>query len=202
MHQQPDLKRAGPRFEVWAQLCLCDSDADVIRDLLMHQVGIKRKALVQRMHITVYHARRPMWRLESADEPATLVIPTEDTRFMVMAPGGENPRPGLEPAKCKVGIRIQKKNIARPEILRLREKLLIHETPEVLGSRRRSTHTSNAFGARHFQPHMAVLRPGNGIDRDLTKLGVLFRNEIKSLTFDRFCIELVRRDASGNRILT
>ena len=109
---------------------------------------------------------------------------TEDTRFIVMAPGGENPRPELEPAKRKVGIRIQRKNIARPAILRLRERLLIHETPEVLGTRRRSTHSFNAFGARHFQPHMALLRPGSGIDRDLTKLGVLFRNEIKSLTFD------------------
>ena len=67
-------------------------------------------------------------------------------------------------------VSIQRKNIAQPEILRLRERLHIHETPEVLGSRRRSTHSFDAFGARHFQPHMALLRPGNGIDRDLKKL--------------------------------
>lgn len=186
------MEKQWEKFEVWAQLRLCPNDLALIRDILAFKLHIKPKAIVQRMHITVYHARRPMWHLEPTDEIVNLVIPTEGTRFMVMAPGGENPRPELEPAKRKVGIRIQRKNIARPKILRFRDRLLIHETSEVLGNRRRSTHTSNAFGARNFQPHMALSRPDNGIDRDLTRLGVLFRNEIKSLTFDRFLIELVK----------
>jgi len=195
-----DQRKTAPRFEVWAQLCLCDSDAALIRNLLTTRLGIKPKILVNRMHITVYHARRPIRQLQPAVEPSHVVIPTEATRFMVMAPGGENPRSELDPAKNKVGIRIQKKDGARQEILWFRERLLIHETPEVLGRRKRSTHTANAFGARHFQPHMAVLRSGSGIDRDLTKLGLLFRHEIKSLTFDRFLIDLVQRDAEGKRI--
>ena len=86
------------------------------------------------------------------------------------------------------------------QVTKFRERLLAHETPEVLGGRRPSTHVSNAFGARNFQPHMALLRPGNGVDRDLTKLGSIFRQEIKSLTFDRFCIEIVLWDANGNRV--
>lgn len=73
--------------------------------------------------------------------------------------------------------------------------------PEVLGSRRPSTHKANAFGARHFQPHVALLRPGSGIDRDLTKLGTVFRQKMQSLTFDRFCIEIVFRDQYGSRVI-
>jgi len=184
---------------VWAQLFLCDADSTLIWDVLTSKCSIKRKVLVPKMHLTIYHARRPMLSLQPCAEATNVVIPTAETRFMVLAPGGENPRPELEPRKKKVGIRVQRKNDGRPEILKFRERLLAHETPEVLGSRRPSTHVSNAFGARNFQPHMALLRPGNGVDRDLTKLGSIFRQEIKSLTFDRFCIEIVLWDANANR---
>ena len=80
-----------------------------------------------------------------------------------------------------------------PVIMAFRQRLLVYETQAVLGNRRPSTHRTNAFGARHFQPHMALLKPGSGIDRDLTKLGKLFRDHVRDLTFDRFVIEVVRR---------
>lgn len=186
-----------PSFEVWAQLFLCDC-AKVL-DLLRTKCGIKRKSLVQRMHITIYYARRPMWGVITETEAVNVAIPTAETRFVVMAPGGENPRPELDPAKRKVGIRVQRSNVARKAIQKLRNRLLHHETPEVLGGRRPSTHSSNAFGARHFQPNMALVRPGNGIDQDLTKLGVIFRREIDTLTFDTFAVEIFQRDVHGSR---
>ena len=201
MQAQGSFIRPATRIEVWAQLFLCNADSALIWDMLTVKCGIKRNVLVPKMHITIYHARRPMQTLRSCTEAANVLIPTAETRFMVLAPGGENPRPELEPRKKKVGIRVQRKNDGRPEILKFRERLLAHETPEVLGGRRPSTHGSNAFGARNFQPHMALLRPGNGVDRDLTILGNVFRQEIKSLTFDRFCIEIVNWDVNGNRIL-
>lgn len=85
--------KTRPEFEVWAQLFLCDSDADLIKAFLIKQYNVKPNKLIPRMHITIYHARRPMWRLAPADESARVVILTNSTRFMVLAPGGENPRP-------------------------------------------------------------------------------------------------------------
>jgi len=201
MNQQS--KVAGPvsRTEVWAQLFLCDADRTRVWQVLTSECGIKPKALIRNMHMTVYHARRPMFGLIACNEAVNVFVPIAETRFMVLAPGGENPRPELEPRLKKVGIRIQKKNIARERIQELRNRLLLHETAEVLGSRRPSTHTANAFGARHFQPHLALLRPGSGIDRDLTKVGAVFRQKMQSLTFDRFCIEIVLRDQHGSRVI-
>ena len=147
--------------------------------------------------MTVYHARRPMPRLLPANEAIHLVVPTSETRFMVLAPGGENPRPELDPKSHKVGIRIQKKNRSRPEIMAFRDRLLAYETPSVLGNRRPSTLTRNAFGSRNFQLHMAMLRSGSRIERDLTKAGRAFRRAIDCLTFDRFIIiDVIRRTVS------
>jgi len=178
--------------EVWAQLWLCVEDSIRIKELLASN-GVKRSTILSRLHITVYHARRPMPGVVEIDEPISLIVPTAETRFMVLAPGGENPRPELIPGHRKVGIRIQKKNDARPHIEAFREKLLRHETPSVLGRRVSSTRTRSAFGARNFQPHMALLGARSGVDRDLTNIGRLFRSGISILRFDRFSIQVVEK---------
>ena len=179
--------------EVWAQLFLCEEDRARIHEFFVSEFGVKPRCVVRNMHITVYHARRPMPGVVSATEPAALVLPVAETRFMVMAPGGENSRPELDPARRKVGIRVHKQSAALSAILELRERLLRHETQRVLGRRPPSTHRSNAFGARHYQPHMAVLRAGSGVDRDLTLFGEPFREQLGNLRFDRFEVEVVRR---------
>jgi hypothetical protein len=179
--------------EVWAKLILCDEDRDRIRSFLISRCDFKSRSIVKRMHITVYHARRQMPGVRPSSEPTRVTVPTSETRLMVFAPGGENPRPELDPARLKVGIRVQKKNIARSAILTLRERLLRHENRSVLGKRHPSTLSRSAFGARHFQPHMAILRAGSGVDRDLTKLGIQFRESIDVLHFDRFEIDVVSK---------
>jgi hypothetical protein len=145
------------------------------------------------MHMTVYYARRAMPGVTPTTEPALVALRVADTRFMVMAPGGENPRPELEPGQRKVGIRIQKQSDAMPTILAYRGRLLQCETMDVLGWRAPSTTKKNAFGARHFQPHIAMLRAGSNIDRDLAPLGRLFREEIGILTFDSFVVDVVTK---------
>jgi hypothetical protein len=183
--------------EVWARLCLCDDDCARIRAFFVSELGIKRRSIVRKMHITVYHARRPMPGVVSVSEPAHVILPAIETRFMVMAPGGENPRPELDPASRKVGIRVHKQSTALPEILEFRRRLLQLETQRVLGNRSPSTHRRNAFGARHFQPHMVVLRAGSGIHRDLTLLGSRFREGLGELTFDTFSIDVVTGAGEG-----
>jgi hypothetical protein len=93
MQPQTNFTKPTNRVEVWAQLSLCATDCALIRDVLSSRCGIKGKVIVPKMHITVYHARRPMLSLHSCAEAAHLVIPTAETRFMVLAPGGENPQP-------------------------------------------------------------------------------------------------------------
>lgn len=182
-------------FEVWAQLFLCETDCNRVREFLVSELGVRPTSVVRNMHITVYHARRPMPGLKSLSEPTSIVLAASETRFMVMAPGGENPSPELAPGKRTVGIRVHKQSGALTQILEFRDRLLKHETPAILGKRLPSTHKTSAFGARHFQPHMAVLRAGSGIDSDLRRIGIPFRERIGDLTFDRFEIEVVRRNS-------
>ena len=178
-------------FEVWAQLFLSENDCERVRSFLIDHEGIRPKHVMKRLHITVYHARRPMPALRTGSEPVCLILPAEETRFMVMAPGGENPRPELDPAVRKIGIRIQWQSSAMPAIQAFRQHLIAHETSSVLGNRKKSTRRTSAFGARSFQPHMVLLRAGSGDFQSLSMLGKRFRSSVGDLHFDRFVIESV-----------
>ena len=184
-------------FEVWAQLFLADEDCERICSFLKDEAGIKKKFLLKRLHMTVYHARRPMRNLLNCIEPINIVVPAVDTRFMVMAPGGENPQPNIDPGHRKLGIRILWQSLAMPAIQILRHRLIDYESPMVLGNRPRSTARTSAFGARSFQAHLGLIRAGSGIDRDLTLLGAPFRAKVGDLRFDRFLIETVCLTSEG-----
>lgn len=67
-------------------------------------------------------------------------------------------------------------------------RLLKYETLHVLGNRAPSTYKSSAFGARYYQPHMTLLKPGSGVGPDLTVVGDAFRRSLGDLTFDKFTI--------------
>jgi hypothetical protein len=182
------------QIEVWAQLCLCAEDCARVADFFVTEFRIKPNRIIRSMHVTVYHSRRPMQGVSGSSEAVEVTLPASETRFMVLAPGGENPRYYLDPRKLKVGIRIHKRSHAYATILRFRQRLVQYETNRVLGSRDPSTDKKSAFGARYYQPHMAILRrPGAQIDRDLTQIGVPFRAALGDLTFDRFRIDVVPR---------
>lgn len=179
--------------EVWAKLTLSAVDCARIREFFISEFGITPRRVVRKMHVTVYHSRRPMPGLFPLTEPAHVVLPASDTRFMVMYPGGENPRPELDPASLTVGIRVHKQSVALPVILEFRRRLLTLENQRVLGTRAPSTDKSSAFGARAYQPHMSLLRPGSEIDRDLTTIGSRFREAIGGLTFHGFVVDVIRK---------
>lgn len=182
--------------EVWAGLDLSRRDRDRIADFLAQDWGVAADKVVWRMHLTVYYARRPMPGVEVLREPAHVVLPAADTRFMVMAPGGENPRQELDPGRRKVGLRVRRQSQCFAEIMSFRERLLSFETQDVLGSRAPSSHKSNAFGARHFQAHMSVLLAGSEVPRDLSPLGTSFRETFDELIFDQFRVT-VRQTGRG-----
>src|ERR1700684_340940 len=94
--------------EIWAQLAVCRQDCERIRDFITSEFRVPKSRVVRRLHLTVYHSRRPMPGVLSLSEEADLVLPSCDTRFMVLAPGGENARPELDPGSLRVGIRVHK----------------------------------------------------------------------------------------------
>jgi len=170
---------------------LSSTDTLRVARFLVHEWGIDPTRIVRNMHITVYFADRPLDGVLSFEEPATVVIPAVRTRFMVMARGGEIPRPDIEPANRKIGIRIQRQSVAMDTIFAYRQRILNYETAAALGHKPPSSRKRSAFGAPHFQPHMTLLTPGSGVNRDLTKLGSLFRERIGNLQYDRFIVDVV-----------
>lgn len=176
------------QFEVWAQFRVAKKSVVEIEDFFMQEYNILPNFLISNLHLTIYHSRRPMPDIEEIFKSCHLSIDTMDTRFMVLAPGGENPRPDLVPAERKIGIRIHKASKFREKILEYREQFFLHETPKVLGLRKASSKTKNAFGARSFQPHIAILKSGSGIQTNLTEVGGNFRDFVQEIHFDKFLI--------------
>ena len=172
--------------EVYALLWVTRACEREITDFLIDECGFAPFSVQKGLHLTVYYARRRLDDLVPYSQSAGILSDTAETRFMVLAPGGENPRQNLEPSRRSVGIRLTRRNSAMPGILCLREEMYSFETRQVLGSRAPSSGKRNAFGARHFQPHIKLLRPGSGVDRDLTELGERFRTSLDRIEFDKF----------------
>lgn len=176
-------------YEIWCQLILSKSCEKEVHDFFIRQFYIDPRYLVRNMHITLYHSRRPMFNLEEFKVNCNHVIDTMDTRFMVLAPGGENPHPDLIPAYRKVGVRIKKGTDLRIQIDTYREEVLRLEDKFALGGRKPSNKNRNAFGSRYFQPHLTILKSGSGIKTDLTEVGEEFRDFIHELNFTEYIIK-------------
>ena len=55
------------KADVWAQLLLAEADCRRVSDFFTTEIGVHPKYVVRRMHLTVYHARRPMAGVVSVD---------------------------------------------------------------------------------------------------------------------------------------
>jgi hypothetical protein len=174
------------------------SEADV-HDFFLTEFRLKRRYLKSQLHLSVYHARRPLLGLNEYEEHVDVAVNTQGLRFMVMAPGGENPRPDIDPSANPIGVRLQRGAPAMEDILALRRKFYSYESPRVLGRRRPSTDRRSAFGAHEYQPHIALLRRGSGLEHDLRRVSSEFRARIGSLRFDRFTVKFRSPLASGGR---
>ncbi|HVU54334.1 MAG TPA: hypothetical protein VHD83_04730 [Puia sp.] len=182
--------RVLSQFEVWAEFCVSRKSEEEIFDFFRSEYGIAPELIAKNLHLTVYHSRRPMPTIKAVSESCHLTVDTMDLKFMVMAPGGENPRLDLIPSERKIGVRVHKKSVLRAKIYKYRNRLAIHETKRILGHRKPSSNSRNAFGARHFQPHISLLKAGTNVDDDLTIIGNAFRDSIHSINFDRFLIRV------------
>ena len=175
-------------YEVYAILWGTRTCEERIARFLLDKCDIPQGAIQRGLHLTVYYARRPLPGLVEESQRVHINANVDETRFMVLAPGGENPRPDLEPSRCSVAIRLTRRNQAIAEIQRLRKSVYRLETNEVVGNRTATTTWRNCFGARHYQPHIKLLRPGSEIKRDLADIGTIFRSEIEQIEFGKFQI--------------
>ena len=164
--------------------------------------GIPQAAIETRMHLTVYYAGCLLPGLPNGKQSRRVAIEADvaETRFMVFAPGGIVAQPHIDPATKSVGIRLTRRNQAIDAIQALRRQMCDMETPEVIGYRRPSTAWKSCFGAKEYLPHVLLLRPGSGVDRNLTPLGKAFRSRIRTIGFDRY--EVKTRMPPGDRLRT
>jgi hypothetical protein len=173
---------------VWAKLCVSDESESEIHDFFVARVGLARRFLKSGLRVSIYHARRNLAGLSDHEEDVEIEIDPPHLRFMVMTPGGENPRPDVDPSTNAIGVRIKRSAPEIQEIRAIRARFYAFETPDVLGVRRPSNHARSAFGARHFQPHITLLKSGCDIDRDLRKIGDLFRASISPIRLARLVV--------------
>ena len=175
---------------VYAMLRVSRRSAAKIADFFIAE-GIPEAAIEPRMHLTVYYASRLLPGLPVGEQTRRVEIGTDagETRFMVFGRGGIVAHPNIDPAKKSVGIRLTRRNQAIDAIQELRRQMCQLETPEVIGNRQRSTASRSCFGAKDYLPHVLLLRPGSGVDRDLTRLGASFRSRIRTIGCDRYTVK-------------
>jgi hypothetical protein len=174
---------------IWAMMMLDQPSQERIGEFFVRNFSIKKNSINKQMHLTIYHARRPLLGIQNQEKDISVRIQTRDLRFMVMVPGGENKRPDVDPETSPIGLRVNRRSEAMNQILEFRRHLSEYETSKVLGQRRPSTARRNAFGARHFQPHVTVLWRGKELGGDLSPVGLKFRSTIEAIHFDRLVVD-------------
>jgi hypothetical protein len=174
---------------VWAFLFVSQESEQAIQKFFVREVGIHPRFLKSQLHLSIYHARRFLSGLTEYEESIEIDISPADLRFMAMAPGGENPRPEIEPGRCPIGVRLKRGSAVTASVRSLRSRFYPLETGSVLGIRSPSSHSRSAFGARYFQPHITLIHAGSGINRDLTKIGNGFRLAMDKIRLDRFVVK-------------
>ncbi|MDC0418896.1 hypothetical protein OAM15_04650 [Pelagibacteraceae bacterium] len=179
-----------PKYSLYALLWVDKDSEKEISDVLKYKCGVGEEHIQRRMHLTIYHSRRRLIEIKRSKTYETIKVDVKETRFMVLSPGGENPKKNIDPNNNPVGIRLTKRNIAIPRLVQLRRSLYKNENENVLKNRRhRTTDWKNAFGSNHFQAHILMIRPGNRIDKKLTNIGKIFRQELKYIYFNKFEIK-------------
>ncbi len=177
-------------YELYALLLVTKASEERVSSFLAQMGGIRKSVIRRGLHLTVYYARRPLPGLVEGTWPVHISANTDETRFMVLAPGGENPRPEIDPRRHSIGIRLTRRNRAIADIQQLRKSVYQLETDRVVGCRKRTTAWTSCFGARHYQPHITLLRSDSRIQHDLTEIGSAFRSEVEGIEFDRFQIKV------------
>jgi hypothetical protein len=175
------------KYNLYVLMYLNFDDENKIISFFEDKFNIPTNNIVRGMHITLYHSLIPINLPIKDKNIISIDVDVEETRFMVMVPGGENVKENILPSSKGIGIRLTKRNIAISKILEIRRN--IYQNEPILKTRKNTSDWKNAFGAKNFQPHMTLLKPGNNIPSDLTEVGNLFRKNFKQLNFKKLIIK-------------
>lgn len=176
--------------EIYVLLYLKQKTETKLGKFFQDNFDVPESKIERGMHLTVYYSRRLLKGLNEETRSVAITADITETRFMVFAPGGENPRPDIDPARSGTGIRLTKRNLAIPQILALRKEMFDFETPEALGSRDRTTNWNSAWGSHHYQPHIKLIRSPSGLNVPLTEVGAKLRAELPELQFGKFLVQI------------
>jgi len=177
-------------YNIYALLWIDRDSEKEISNVLKKKCGISEEYIQRGMHLTIYHGKRKLPRIKPSTTYEIIKSNVNETRFMVFAPGGENPRKDIDPIKRPVGIRLTRRNIAIPRILELRRSIYKHENQTPIKNwKQKTSDWKNAFGSSHYQAHMTIIRPGSNVNKKLTVLGNIFRKELKNIYFRKFEIK-------------
>lgn len=69
---------ARHRHTVWAMLFVAKESEASIRRFLTQQMGLHSSLLHERLHLSVYHARRALKGLTNYEEPVEIEVAAED----------------------------------------------------------------------------------------------------------------------------
>ena len=95
-------------YSLFVLMYLSFEDQKKITSFFMDKYQVSPDSIERGMHITIYHSRRPIYSLIKSQSIVSIDVDVKETRFMVLAPGGENPKPNLIPSKRSIGIRLTK----------------------------------------------------------------------------------------------
>ena len=174
-------------YNLYVLLFLSFDDENRIISFFEDKFNVPTNCIVRGMHITLYHSQIPINLLIKDKTIISIDADVTETRFMVMVPGGENAKENILPSSKSIGIRLTKRNIAVPKILEVRKN--IYQNEPSFKTRKNTSDWKNAFGAKNFQPHMTLLKPGNNMPNDLTEVGNLFRENFKQLNFKKLIVK-------------
>lgn len=177
----PDKNTTSVKGKSFVFLYLSPECEKAISVFFEKEIGILPEFIQKKMHLTVYLNKHPNCSFRNDKIKVDITANVDETRFMVFAPGGENPRPNIDPSNRSVGIRLTKRNDAIPEILEIRRGF--YKLEPKFTTRSNTTDSRNAFGAKNYQPHIKFLNSGNNIGHDLSPIGQKFRDKFKVLKF-------------------
>lgn len=173
------------KHRVFGILYMSAESSRELRRVLVSRLGVPDHTVMPNFHLTVYECRRKLEGLEPFAKHVRIELQAKDLRFMVVAPGGENPRPDLNPATRPLALRVRRESAAYTEIQKHRSQFLDFETPKVLAGRPPSGPRRSAFGSHHYQPHITLCSRGHGLTGDLRPYGEVLRSSLRSITFNR-----------------
>ena len=91
-------------YNIYALLWIDKDSEKEISDVLKKKCGISEEYIQRGMHLTIYHGKRKLPGIKPSTTYEIIKSNVNETRFMVFAPGGENPKTDIDPNKKSVGI--------------------------------------------------------------------------------------------------